>query len=324
MVTLQAVEMRRKAAALALCALFASAATQPRPPKLPVVPSAERARYAPAADPVGSVEAYKRVLADAVLDPTLDLFTPGSRVLRARRPEPAGEMPRAGAALEAMGALHVQVLRDRAVVSPEVSKPGALPVLLQRIDGTWRIDQVEMEKALGLDKARNVVQRDDETPYAFGIRGQSVALFADLGSVDLFGEDPADALARLEHAKKTTGTELRLAEILLRNCWLVDEALPHYEEVLRLAPDDWRIASTYARRAIFLGIGDRAIPVLKRFGPKADRLLGDIHAQAKRFDQSQDYWWRADLYQLRRELPPAPARPPETIPTAKPRPAEST
>src|SRR5208337_1842036 len=33
MVTLQAVEMRRKAAALALCALFASAATQPRPPK---------------------------------------------------------------------------------------------------------------------------------------------------------------------------------------------------------------------------------------------------------------------------------------------------
>ncbi|HME73416.1 MAG TPA: hypothetical protein VKM54_26670 [Myxococcota bacterium] len=115
---------------------------------------------------------------------------------------------------------------------------------------------------------------------------------------------------------------LRLAEILLRNCWLVDEALPHYEEVLRLAPDDWGIASTYAKRAMFLGIGDRAIPALKRFGPKADRLLGDIHAQAQRFDQSQDYWWRATLHQLQDQLPPA--RPPQTIPTVKPRPAEST
>ena len=316
--------MRGRAAALALCALLSSGATHPRLPKLPTVPSAERARYAPAADPVASVEAYKRVLVDAVRDPTLDLFTPGSRVLRARRPAPAGEMANAGAALGASAALHAHVLRDRAVVSPEGSKPGLLPVLLQRIDGTWRIDQVEMEKALGLDKAGNLVQRDSATPYVFGIgSGQSEAsLFGDLGSVDLFGEDPADAIARLEGAKKTARTEIRLAEILLRNCWLVDEALPHYEEGLRLAPDDWGIASTYAERAMFLGIGDRAIPLLKRFGPKADRLLGGIHAQAKRFDQSQDYWWRATLRQFQNQLP-APL-PPEAIPTVKPRPAEST
>ncbi|HME73371.1 MAG TPA: hypothetical protein VKM54_26440 [Myxococcota bacterium] len=203
--------MRGKAAALAICAFLASGATHPPPPKLPVIPSAGRARYAPAADPVASVEAYKRVLVDAVLDPTLDLFTPGSRVLRARRPEPTGEMPTAGAAIGATGALHAHVLRDRAVVSPEGSKPGVRPVLLQRIDGTWRIDQVEMEKALRLDQAGNVVQRDAATPYAFGIDGQRGASFVDLGSVDLFGEDPADAIARLESAKKTIGTEFRLA-----------------------------------------------------------------------------------------------------------------
>jgi len=144
----------------------------------------------------------------------------------------------------------------------------------------------------------------------------------ELGSADLFGEDPADAIARLENAKKTPGTEFRLAEILLRNCWLVDQALPHYEEALRLAPDDWNIASTYARRAIFLGIGDRAIPVLKPFGQKADVLLGTIHAKAGRIDQSQDYWWRDTLHRFQNQQPPA--QPPRTIPTLQRHPAAST
>jgi len=68
----------RKAAALALCAFLASSAAPAPSPELPVVPSAERARYAPTADPLGSVEAYQRVLADVSSNPTLDLLLRGA------------------------------------------------------------------------------------------------------------------------------------------------------------------------------------------------------------------------------------------------------
>jgi hypothetical protein len=268
---------------------------------------ASAARYAPAADPLASVAAYRTLLAADGDEPALELFTPASRVLRKRRPFSPEERRAAAERLPQGVRLQVRKLRDRAVVAPVLAQPGTLPLLLHQIDGTWRIDQVEMEKALGLDVDGSVLQRDDATPYAFAIEGRSTAMFSDLGSADLFGEDPGEAIARLEAAQpKTAGIELRLAEILLRNCWLVDEALPHYREALRLAPEDWRVADTYGRRALFLGIGDEALPVLEPFGPRADSLIGQIHLQAKRFREGHARTLRPVLRRWREnQTPPA-------------------
>jgi hypothetical protein len=263
--------------------------------------------YDPGADPAASLEAYRRALADAALDPKLELFTPGSRVLRARRPLPPDEMRAQAARLPAPGKrLAVQTLRDRAVVALALSEPAVPPVLMQQIDGTWRIDQVEMEKALDLDVDGSVLQLDDATPYQWAIQGRSVAL-EDLGTTDLFGEDPADAIARLEAAKKTARVELRLAEVLLRNCYLVDAAIEHYRAARRLAPDDWRVASTYGSRMLFLGRGDEAIPDLQPFGGRADALIGRIHVAAGRFREGGTRGLRAAL---RRWYSSAPAAPP--------------
>lgn len=286
--------MRSAIAALALTLLCVSPAARATGP------------YAPGADPVASLEAYRRVLSDAALDPKLDLFTPGSRVLRARRPLPADEMRAQAARLPAAGSrLQVRVLRDRAVVAPLLAQPGTPPVLLQEIEGTWRIDLVEMEKALDLDVDGSVLQMDDQTPYAFAIEGRSLA-FEDLGRADLFGEDPADAIARLEAAKKTAKGELRLAELLLRNCYLADEAIPHYREALRLAPDDWSIAFVYGRRMLFLGRGDEALATLQPFGDRADGLIGRIHVAAGRFREGNARGLRAALRRWQENAPAAP------------------
>jgi tetratricopeptide (TPR) repeat protein len=292
-------------AALALTVLCASPAARAEGP------------YAPGVEPVASLEAYRRVLADASADPKLDLFTPASRVLRARRPLAADEMRAQAAHLPAPGSrLQVRVLRDRAVVAPALARPATPPVLMQESNGRWRIDLVEMEKALDLDVDGSVLQMDDQTPYAFAIEGRSLA-FEDLGSADLFGEDPADAIARLEAAKKSARGELRLAEILLRTCYLVDEAVEHYREALRRAPDDWSIASVYGRRMLFLGRGDEALPVLARFGDRADGLVGRIHVAAGRFREGNERGLRAALRRWQRSAPAAPRSEPDPTAAAR-------
>jgi tetratricopeptide (TPR) repeat protein len=88
---------------------------------------------------------------------------------------------------------------------------------------------------------------------------------------------------------------LRLAEILLRNLGLVEEAVEHYEEAARLAPRDWDIVGiTFGNRAVLLGAPDRAIPLMEPFGPRAYAVLSRLHTRAGRLEEGQ-HFARADL-----------------------------
>ncbi len=118
-------------------------------PKVPMdadlkiaVPAA-RARYAPSSDVKESVAAFLRATADFAGDPTLDLFTPGSRLMRAHYPLAPFEELRRFERIEASKPLQYIVEGDYAVATSEHPARGFVPILLHREQGVWRIDQVK-------------------------------------------------------------------------------------------------------------------------------------------------------------------------------------
>jgi len=257
---------------------------------------------APGRRPVLSFEAYRRFLAGGgkVEDP--NLFTAASRVYLARAPRAAGAAPARLAELDAAAPLRLVVVGERAALIPPRKHGLTHPVLLERVAEIWRIDLVESEKAFDLGQRGELRLRYQGGPYE-----AVLSLFyppgpaeGELDPVDLFGEDPASAIARLQGAP-SSASRLRLAEILLRNCWLVDEALPLYEEAVHGAAEPWPVARIFGFRALIAGQPDRAIPLLEPHEPKADHLLGLLHARAGRFEASQRYRWRSVTDHLERK-----------------------
>lgn len=266
------------------------------------IPASERARYAPSFLVSESVDAYVRSLDALVGDPTLELFTPGSQVMRAHYPLAPYEAWRRRDALIASKPWTVSTEGGRAVVDSARPAQGFVPVLLHQIDGAWRIDEVEIYKNLfyGPDGAPTLV--NDENPYMFGLSHlRSVASPRHLSALEL-DAPPAEAIARLEAEiaqGPSAGSHFELAEILLRNCFSASAAFRHYRQAARLAPDDARIARRTAERAVYLGFPEVAIPILERMGEDAYALLAEAHAEARHFERAEHY------YRLELERDPA-------------------
>lgn len=233
------------------------------------VPDARRADYAPAADPGGSVQAFLRATRDLAGDPSLELFTPGSRVMRERYPVAPFEELQRYRRLVASQPLRLVVEGDRAVATSDAPAPGFVPVLLHRMGGTWRVDLVETWKNLFFDRRGSYVQVNTNNPYAFGLHAFGSHGSQDLGPVDLGGRPLPDALADLE-GRGDALSHFLLAEILFRNCFVALDAIEHYDTAVRLAPEVALYRSTLQQRRRYLG-----------FGPSAPRSDADPGAAAR-------------------------------------------
>jgi tetratricopeptide (TPR) repeat protein len=259
--------------------------------KLPVPPR-RRGRYAPSKDPWKTLAAYERVLDDLAGDPTLELFTPGSRVMRRYLPVAPYEQHKRQERLAASRPLRLLRRGDRVVFLSDRPTHGFVPVLLRRDDGEWRVDLVETWKNLFFDSQGDYMLYNTSSPYAFGLGNLLQGEPRGLLPVDLEGEDLEAALARLE-ARRDPRSRLELAEILLRNCFASVPALAHYEEAARLAPGDPEIARVYGERALYFGYTDLAIRELKRAGPGLWHRVAHAYAEAGDWQRAARYYRRA-------------------------------
>ena len=199
------------------------------------VPDEQRARYAPSDDPRESAAALHRSQRDLVGDPTLELFTEGSRVMRARYPvAPYEEILRADAT-ERSEPLELQVRGDRAFLDSRNPARDFVPILLVREGGLWRVDLVETFKSFFFDGEGAYWLVNLASPYA-GFTRAVLNRSEDLSPLDLgdridrVGDCAARALATARAIASGS------AEILMRNCFVSAEAIPLYAEAARLAP----------------------------------------------------------------------------------------
>ena len=265
------------------------------------VPDELRERYAPSAEPLQSAAALQRTRRELVGDPTLELFTEGSRVLRARYPvAPYEELLRADAT-EHSGALEVHVDGERAFVSSRTPARDFVPVLLVREGGLWRVDLVETFKSFFFDGDGHYVLVNGASPYAEfapNVAGRSDATLAPL---DLGGEPLEAALDRLEKSMLPQD-RFRLAEVLLRNCGVSAEAIPRYAEAARGAPHDESIVLMYAQRASYFYLPQIAAEAVSGLGPRhftraawlyesggERELARAYYRKALDFDERDDY-----------------------------------
>ncbi|MEZ4331894.1 MAG: hypothetical protein R3F35_09065 [Myxococcota bacterium] len=265
-----------------------------------VVPAAMEPSAAP--DPRIATAAWAHALLDGAPDEALEGLRPESRALLVRHPELLERVRQRVAALGDVAGLERVVRRDRAALFAP-AKPEVEPILLLLDDGRWLIDVVEVEKSYApaiagrLDPPRN-----RENPYRRLVAPPARPMKDDLGEVDLYGEAIEDAIARLG-AAEDAASRLRLAEILLRNCWLVDEAMDQYDASIRLQARQYWL-DDYANFANAAGVPDRAIPIAVAYDVMSDRVLAMLHQRALRFDKSKLYIDR--LTSRTPDLPPGP------------------
>ena len=254
------------------------------------VPEAERALYAPSSDPLESVEAFLRVQRGLVGDPSLELFNPGSRVMRDMYPvAPFEELERAHRA-ETSKPLRVVSEGDRAVVRSDRPAPGFVPILLERIDGTWRIDMVETWKNIFTDRFGNAFLMNVASPYTFGLFGLDRGGSQDIGAWDLGGRPLADVLRALESlAADDALARYLLAEVLFRNCFAALDALQHYEEAVQMAPHDALFRRTLAERAVYLGFAELAVEMYEGMASPPPGPLADAHRRAGNAAEAERY-----------------------------------
>jgi tetratricopeptide (TPR) repeat protein len=232
------------------------------------IPPAERAAYAPGAEPLASAEALFRAYRDLAGDPSLELFTEGSRCNRRFYPvAPYEELQRARR-LEDSRPWRVIEQGDYAVVTSDQRAPGFVPVLLQRTGGLWRVDLVETWKNLRFDRDGNYIVDNGSHPYGFGLAAFGSAGPNDVEAWDLGEGSLEEVIARLE---ATPGAlyEYLLAEVLFRNCFTVEAALEHYEQAVREAPKAPLFQESLGRRAEFVAFPDLAIEAYGKLGDAA-------------------------------------------------------
>lgn len=251
-----------------------------------------RARYAPGPNPYDSIEAFLRTLGDLAGDPTLELFTPGSQVLRARSPMAPYEARLRRDRLEASRPLRLVRRGDRAVALSDSPVHGFVPIHLRRDDGLWRVDLVETWKNLFYDENGEYFLYNTSSPYAFGLTHLEQGRGRGLTPIDLGDRSVAEALASLEN-ESGAHARLALAELLLRNCFVSVEALSLYEQAAELAPLDAEIARIYGERALYFGYTEIAIPQLKKAGPAAWHRVAHAYASAGDWGRAERYYRRA-------------------------------
>lgn len=230
------------------------------------VPADKRSRYAPSPDVKESVAAFLRATADLAGDPTLELFTEGSRLMRAHYPFARFEELERLERINASSPLEHIVKGDYAVATSKQPVTGFAPVLLHREQGLWRVDLVETWKNLFFDNDGNYFLRNSNTAYAFGLTQFGRGRYYNIAPVDLGDDSIAEALAKLE-ARPGAFSALSRGEIWLRNALVFPRALSAYEEALQAAPEDPRILEVFGNRTLYLGFPELAIPAYEKFGP---------------------------------------------------------
>jgi uncharacterized protein len=265
------------------------------------VPAERRARYAPSADVKESVAAFLRVIADLAGDPTLTLFTEGSRLMRAEYPFARFEELKRLERIDASQPLEYRVKGDYAVATSPRPAAGFVPVLLRRENRLWRVDLVETWKNLFFDADGNYFLRNSNTPYAFGLREFGEGRWHGIGEVPLGGRSIADVLAELD-AKDGLLPMLWRADIRFRNAFLSLAALADYEKAIRAAPQDPLAHEMLATRAMYLGFPELAIPAFRVAGPGFEIEIAEAWHEAG--DSGQANFWvdralEADPYSLR-------------------------
>ena len=265
-----------------------------------VVPPERRARYAPSADVKESVTAFLRATADSAGDPTLPLFTEGSRLMRAEYPFAPFEEFKRMEAIDASQPLEYRVKGEFAVATSSRPAGGFIPVLLRRVDGLWRIDLVETWKNLFFDADGNYFLRNSNTPYAFGLREFGEGEWHDIGPFALGGRSITEMLAEL-NAKDDLLATLTRAELRFRNAFLSLAALEDYEKATRASPKDPLAHEMLAARAMYLGFPELAIPAFHVAGVGFEMELAQAWHEAGDVRQA-NYWvdkaLEADPYSL--------------------------
>jgi hypothetical protein len=243
------------------------------------VPGDGRARYAPASEVQDSVQAFLRASADLAGDPTLELFTEGSRLLRSYYPMAPFEEARRLERLQGSAPLQYIVQGDYAVATSKRPAHGFVPVLLHREGGLWRIDLVETWKNLFFDSDGNYFLRNSNTPYAFALKqfgsGQH---FDGLAALPLRDVALSRWLAALD--RDDVVASMWRAELWLRNGFVATRALLDYERALRLAPRDPWVLETFGERARYLGFPELAIPALEAIGRGVEMSLAGAYNEA--------------------------------------------
>ena len=240
------------------------------------VPKDKRARYAPSAKVEESVEAFMRATRDFAGDPTLDLFTDGSRMMRAYYPLARFEELQRFERIRASQPLEFLQRGDYAVATSKKPAKGFVPILLHKEQGLWRIDSVETWKNLFFDSDGNYFLRNSNTPYAFGLTQFGQGRYYDISPLPLGAGSIADALATLE-GKKDVLSKLRRAEIWLRNGFVFPQAYSAYETARVAAPKDPLVIETLASRALYLGFPEIAIPLLEQIGRGCEYTLMEAY-----------------------------------------------
>jgi tetratricopeptide (TPR) repeat protein len=232
--------------------------------KKPVRPE-KRADYAPGKTPQDTVAAFLRATRNLAGDPTLELFTEGSRLMRARYPlAPFEEWQRADS-LDASKPLEYKIEGDFAVATSRKPAMGFTPVLMRRQQGLWRVDLTETWKNLFFNQEGNYYLRNANTPYYFGLKQFGDPGYHDIGALSLVTGSINGDLKLLEGRKDMLST-LRRAELWFRNAFVFPPALVNYQAALAMAPNDPLVLETFADRAQYLGFPELAIPMLEKIG----------------------------------------------------------
>jgi hypothetical protein len=229
------------------------------------IPPEQRSLYAPANTPAGSVAAYLQVMKDLAGDPTLELFTEGSRLMRANYPLAQFENLQRLESIEASKPLNYRLNGDYAVATSRKPAKGFVPVLLRRENNLWRVDLVETWKNLFFDADGNYFLRNSNTPYADGLTQFGKGSYYPIAALPLRAASISAEIASLEHRQDVLST-LRRGDLWLRNAFVFPQAWLAYEDARRKAPRDPLVLETIGSRAQYLGFPEVAIPALEQIG----------------------------------------------------------
>jgi len=251
-------------------------------------PAAGEGVFAPSADPDASRAAWHAALAAGADPAQLDLLREGSRLLAGARPDLVAGWRR-DAEAQARAELRLVRRRDLAAFVPAGAPADTPPLLLRQEEGVWRIDLVQLEKSYAPQPpGSRRIASDSDNPFGPLVPAPRRVPGFRFGEVDLLGEPLPDAIARLR-PQKDAAAQTRLAEILLRNAWLVDEALDRFEAVARADTRSYEPTRDFAWLAWALDRPERAIPLAEQWKPFSFDELSKLHARRGDAERAQDY-----------------------------------
>jgi hypothetical protein len=241
------------------------------------IPKSERARYAPSKDPAESVAALLRVMDELAGDPTLELFTEGSQLMRKYYPfAPFEELQRLKR-IEASKPLGYLQEGDYAVATSKKPAKGFVPILLHREKGLWRVDSVETWKNLFFNSSGNYYLRNSNTPYAFGLKQFGEGRYnSGMGAFPLGEASLAQILARADSRQDLVSVLYR-GDYWLRNAFVFPQAYMAFESARRMAPKDPLVLSTFANRVLYLGFPELAAPSFEALGREYELDLAEAY-----------------------------------------------